>query len=108
MPPSTKRRIITSYEKLSDELMELFHETYPSGYSTAITPIQKPSGETIYTVRLETEDTSYLVKVSFRVDDYIEGYSEEEDNADEPAIEETTDALERARREYAEEATDDF
>ncbi len=105
MPPTTKKRIITSYEKLSDELMELFHETYPSGYSTAITPIQKPNGETIYTVRLETEDTSYLVKVKFEVDEYNE--EEEEDSAEAP-IEEATDAFKHAEKEYAEEATDDF
>lgn len=79
-----KKRIITSYSRLSEELEELFQETYPKGYSHAVISITKPNGETFYAVRLETEEASYLVKVEVNIgnededdDDSDEGYERE-------------------------------
>ncbi|MGP1362390.1 MAG: hypothetical protein ACTTKZ_01730 [Bacteroides sp.] len=74
----TKKRIIISYEKLSEELLELFLQTYPHGYAEAAMPVTKPNGEVIYVVRLETEEVSYLVKVDVKIDDG--DFEEEESN----------------------------
>ncbi len=65
--PAEKKRIITSYARLSEDLERLFRQTYPKGYDHEVMPITKPNGETIYVVRLETEDTSYLVKVEVKI-----------------------------------------
>ncbi len=73
-----KKRILTSYERLSEELRELFAQTYPMGYYHAVLPLTKPNGELIYVVRLETPETSYLVKVEVKIDDV--GDLEEEEN----------------------------
>ncbi len=77
-----KKKIITSYSRLSEELVELFLETYPTGYGHAILPIQKPNGETIYTVRLETEECSYLVKVDVKIDEYSDEDDDTSDSGD--------------------------
>lgn len=66
--PTEKKRIMIAYSRLSEELEELFKQTYPKGYTDAVIPISKPNGETIYAVRLETPDTSYLVKVEVKID----------------------------------------
>ena len=77
-----KKRILTSYERLSDELRELFAQTYPLGYYNAVLPLTKPNGELIYVVRLETEEVSYLVKVEVKIDDVGDLEEEENDNYD--------------------------
>ena len=77
-----KKRILTSYERLSEELRELFAQTYPLGYYNAVLPLTKPNGEQIYVVRLETPEVSYLVKVDVKVDDAGDLDEEETDNYD--------------------------
>ena len=79
MVANERKRIITSYTRLSEELQELFQQTYPNGYMNAVIPITKPNGETFYAVRLETDDTSYLVKVEVNIDS---GDDDEEDDTD--------------------------
>lgn len=74
-----KKRILTSYERLNDELLELFQATYPHGYMQDVLELEKPNGEHIFAVRLETEDCSYLVKVDVTVDEAGEIETEEDD-----------------------------
>ena len=89
----TKKRILTSYEKLTDELLELFMQTYPSGYGDAVVPITKPNGGSIYVVRLETEDVSYLVRVEVKIDEG--GEYEEEENENYESENESLEAAEQ-------------
>ncbi len=72
---SNKKRLIISYEKLSEDIKELFKEEYADGYSQYIQKIEKPTGEIIFVVPLETEDTTFMIKVDVRVDSK---FSEEE------------------------------
>ncbi len=80
-----KKKIAISYANLSDALLEAFKARYPLGYSDAMIRVNKPSGEFFYVVPLETEDTSYLVKVDVKIDTKPEEelekdyYSEEEE-----------------------------
>jgi hypothetical protein len=53
-----KPKVVIEYAKLSPELLDLFDETYPSGVTGK-------------TVRLETESTSYLVKLSTRAKEIL-------------------------------------
>ncbi len=66
-----KKKLIISSENLSDELKELFKETYPEGHKDYIQKIVKPDGTPIFVVPLETEDTSYMVKFEVRIDSHL-------------------------------------
>lgn len=65
---SAKKRVVTSYEKLTPELHDALKVRYPYGYTDHMIRIDKPNGEFFYAVALETEDTSYLVKVNVKID----------------------------------------
>lgn len=66
-----KKKLIVSYKNLSDELVELFKETYPEGYKNYLQKTIKPNGEPIFVVPLETEDTSYMIKFEVKIDTAI-------------------------------------
>lgn len=63
-----KKNLIVSYKNLSDDLKELFKEMYPDGYNDYLTKFTKPSGDVIYVVPLETDDTSYMIKFDVKID----------------------------------------
>ena len=71
-----KRRVVVSYKNLSAELREEVRKKYPIGYTDHMIRIDKGPGDFFYAIVLETEDTSYLIKVDVKVDDQVE---EEED-----------------------------
>jgi hypothetical protein len=59
----SKKRVIKSLEKLTEELLELVHTQYPNGYESSITRITNAKREPIFVFPLETEEATYLVKV---------------------------------------------
>jgi hypothetical protein len=59
----SKKRVIKSLEKLSEDLLELIHSQYPNGYESSITRITNAKREPIFVFPLETNDAIYLVKV---------------------------------------------
>jgi hypothetical protein len=59
----SKKKIIKSLENLSEDLLELVKEQYPDGYDGSITRITNAKKEAIFVFPLETEDSTYLVKV---------------------------------------------
>ena len=67
-PQVNKLRVIISFNKLTQSQLILFNQAYPEGYASHIQKINKPSGDTIYVVPLETEDAIYMVKVDVKVD----------------------------------------
>ncbi|NBC83740.1 MAG: hypothetical protein GVY19_10195 [Bacteroidetes bacterium] len=67
-----KRRIITSYEKLSPELKRMLLQKYPDGYIDYVRKIDKPGGDYFYAFNLDTEDTNYLVKVHVKIDENLD------------------------------------
>ncbi len=58
-----KKKVIKSLEKLTEDLVELVHQQYPNGYESSITRITNAKREPIFVFPLETEDSTYLVKV---------------------------------------------
>ncbi len=66
MVEQKKRRLI-SYEKLPKEVVEVFRSKYPQGIDDVdesdILTVDTPKGETFQAVRLETDDSIYLIKV---------------------------------------------
>lgn len=74
----SKKRLVTSFNNLSQELQEAVKELYPAGFSDAMMRVDKPNGDFFYAVPFETEEISYLVKIDVKIDDL----SEEEDDKD--------------------------
>ncbi|MGK7397590.1 MAG: hypothetical protein ACNS62_23635 [Candidatus Cyclobacteriaceae bacterium M3_2C_046] len=58
-----KKRIIKSYEKLSSELQDKLRDQYPYGFSNKLIRLNNSKNETFFAVPLETDDTTYMVKV---------------------------------------------
>ena len=48
--------------------MELFKEQYPEGYQDYLQRFEKPNGDTIFVVPMETEDTVYMIKFDVKID----------------------------------------
>lgn len=71
-----KKRVVIKYHNLPVELQEELKRKYPHGYTESMIRIDKGPGDFFYAVVLDTEDTSYLVKVDVKVDGNLE---EEED-----------------------------
>lgn len=63
-----KKRVVVSFENLSDELREALKARYPLGFADNMIRIDKPNGEFFYGVVLEAEDTSYLIKLKVKID----------------------------------------
>ena len=66
---NTKKRLVTSFNNLTNEQQEEVKALYPKGFSEVMTRIDKPNGDFFYYVPFETEDTSYLVKIDVKIDD---------------------------------------
>jgi DNA-directed RNA polymerase subunit delta len=58
-----KKRIIKSYEQLSEELVEKLKETYPDGYEDRTITFTNPRGEIEVAIPFETDDIYYLIKL---------------------------------------------
>lgn len=72
------KRIIIDFNKLTDELKNLFVEKYPEGYSISdIISFKNGKGETIEALELKTDETVYLVKVNKLAVHEYEGETDE-------------------------------
>jgi hypothetical protein len=58
-----KRKVVTDYSKLSEELLMVYEDTYPTGIAGKTIRFPNAKGEIVTAVRIETDDTIYLVKV---------------------------------------------
>lgn len=63
-----KKNLIVSYKSLSEELKEMFKERYPDGYNDYLQRFEKPNGDVIFVVPMETDDTVYMVKFDVKID----------------------------------------
>lgn len=75
-----KKRILTSYDRLTDEQLEEFNLAFPGGYETYAQEVIKPNGEKFYAVRMECEDAIYLIRVELRTDKWEDDDDDEEDD----------------------------
>jgi DNA-directed RNA polymerase subunit delta len=58
-----KKRIIKSYEQLSEEMVEKLKAKYPDGYEEKTITFTNPRGEIEVAIPFETEDIYYLIKL---------------------------------------------
>lgn len=75
----TRKRIIVDFKKLTPEILALLVEKYPYGYDDDhIVRFKNLKNESVEAVRVETEDTVYLVKVSTKLEKTMENYDEDD------------------------------
>ena len=73
------KRVIVAYEKLTKEILDLLIDTYPLGYDfDDIITFKNARGETIKALEVKTPTTIYLIKISTKLEEAIEFYSEDE------------------------------
>lgn len=100
-----KRRSVVSFANLPEELQEEVKKLYPYGYNEAMMRIEKPNGEFFYAVPFETDEVSYLVKVTVKIDDHVDDeddkdyYSDDLKGADEFADNEEEEDIDNLRDE---------
>jgi hypothetical protein len=99
-----KRKVVTDYSKLSEELLTVFEETYPTGIAGKTIRFPNSKGEIVTAVRLETEDTIYLVKVMAKPKEVLT--DEQMDELVKPKISEKDEELEEAEAEEEEPEED--
>lgn len=75
------RKIIVDYQKLTAEVLDLLVATYPDGYDDDdIISYRNAQGEIVDCVRVSSEDTIYLVKVSKRLVMAMEDHEIDDDD----------------------------
>jgi len=67
MQANRKKQII-SYANVSAELMEAIRKKYPLGWINHTIKVPQANGGFFFAITLDTEDTSYLIKVPVKVD----------------------------------------
>ncbi|MCO5247678.1 MAG: hypothetical protein M9887_01840 [Chitinophagales bacterium] len=75
-----KKKIIVDYKNVPDDVLQLLAEKYPHGYKKAIIKFKNLKGEMVSAVPIETDDTSYLVKVSIQLQTMVDNFDLEEDD----------------------------
>jgi len=72
------KRVIVDYKKLNTDILDLLVEKYPDGYNYSdIISFQNSEGKTISTVEVRTNTTVYLVKISSKLEQTMEDYSDD-------------------------------
>lgn len=106
-----KKKIIVDFKKLNSNVLDLLVDTYPDGYDDDdIITYRNSLGEIVECVRVSSDDTIYLVKVSKRLLNAMEDHSSEDENEDrdeEEELEESENTLDRHIIEEMENDIDD-
>jgi hypothetical protein len=63
-----KRKLVVNFKNLSPELLALVKQKYPYGYQNHVIKVTKPNNEFFHAITLDTEDSSYLIKVNVKID----------------------------------------
>jgi hypothetical protein len=63
-----RKKVIVHINNVSPEILDIVHEKYPEGYQDKIFKVTKPNNDFFYAFTLDTDDTSYLIKVDVKID----------------------------------------
>lgn len=63
-----KKRVIKNIDNISDEVKEAIREKYPDGWQNVVMRVNKADQSFFHAITVETEDTSYMIKVNVKVD----------------------------------------
>ncbi len=107
--PGGKKRLIISYEKLPEEVIDVIRNKYPYGYNHDLKEVKGIDNKKFYVLPIETAEAVYLVKVDLRkpikitaeVDEEEDMFTPEEDFGGEDEF--PTEGLEQMEDEGDEE-----
>lgn len=78
------KRVIVDYKKLTPEIVSLLVQKYPDGYGDKdIITFKNARNEIVEAVEVRTEDTIYLVKISTRLQNTMDGFDIDDYDDDE-------------------------
>ncbi|HAH56702.1 MAG: hypothetical protein KUL83_00100 [Lentimicrobium sp.] len=90
-----KKRVIVSYNNLSQDVLDAIKLKYPLGYSNNVIKVKTRGEEFFYAITVDTADASYLVKVPVKIDtkglqdeDIADDADDEKDTPDDGFIDE--------------------
>lgn len=75
--PAPKKKIIVNYASLTPELIEAVRLKYPLGWINHTIKVPTAGDGFFFAITLDTEDTSYLIKVPVKID--VKSEKEDED-----------------------------
>jgi DNA-directed RNA polymerase subunit delta len=79
------KKIIVDYKNLSSDLKKLLTEAYPHGLDEAdMITYTNAKGELVETIKLETSDAIYLIKIGSKSTKQIMDYEEDLEDDDTP------------------------
>lgn len=64
MAQDNKPRVVTSFDKISQELQEQIKLTYPFGFSEELIRFTNKDGESVSALRFESDEKIYLIKMT--------------------------------------------
>lgn len=96
-----KKKVVIEYSKLSEELLAVYEETYPTGIAGKTIRFPNARGEVVTAVRIETDDTIYLVKVMAKPKEVLT--EEQMDEMVKPSEKEKDEELEKEEETEEEE-----
>lgn len=89
MKSKTKR--VVHYDNLTPDVLDAIRKKYPLGYSNHVFKVTTPNNNFFYAITVDTEETSYLVKVKVKLDKADKLDEELFSNSDEKASIESDD-----------------
>ena len=100
------KKVIIDYSKLTDEILNLLTEKFPDGYDyDDIISFQNAKNKEVKAVEVRTEDTIFLVKNSFELEDSMESHVSTRDLEEDDK--ETDDSIEDEIEDIGEQDLDD-
>jgi hypothetical protein len=63
-----KKRVIKNIDNISDEIKEAIREKYPDGWQNVVMRVNKADKTFFHAITVDTDDTSYMIKVNVKVD----------------------------------------
>ncbi|HUH75362.1 MAG TPA: hypothetical protein VLZ75_13285 [Chitinophagales bacterium] len=73
-----KKKVIVDYKNVPDEVLQMLADKYPHGYNKGVIKFQNAKGETVSAVPIETEEVSFLVKVSTQLQSLVDNIDVDE------------------------------
>lgn len=80
-----RKRLVVSYNNVTEEVLEAIRRKYPLGYTNHVMKVKTQGDDFFYAITVDTENASYLVKVPVKID--TKGSLNEEDTLGEIAEE---------------------
>ncbi len=63
-----KKNVIVHFNNITPEVLEAVHIKYPDGYQDHVFKVTKPNNDFFYAITVDTQDTSYLIKIDVKID----------------------------------------